>query len=651
MSEPSFGFLAGSHAINSFRKSGYKNVAYALGELVDNSIQEDAFAVDILIAEEQVPSASKKLVWRVQEIGVLDNGKGMDDDRLRRSLRLGDGDAQQGNSRGKDSNQMGKFGVGLPQASISQCKKVDIWSWTDGGHRTAKWISIDLDDKVWIEEELLEIPKPVPKSIPKKWLNGSSIWENSGTLIVWSKLDRCAWRTSTAIKNNSEFLIGRMYRRHISSGDVVIRLAAFENSKPYRMRSTDRNRDGTIDPDEYHEWIFKPNDPLYLDSNADSGDPPRNPQFDQAGEPQIMSFTFPDEETGEMMTSDIRLTFSKACVEVRKGHGFDPDVHPQAIGGSQPHGLHARKNMGLSIVREGRELELDDGWCTTERNAAYERWWGAQIDFDRGMDHIFEVTNNKQHAHNLSEVAKKNWSYWKEADDETTQDIKVRLREDDFPMYVCMIVAEEIRENLGIIRRQIFAENPTKRAKTKKRRHDAEAQATAAINKRKEQGLEGASDSAAAMSDDETRKALEKALELAGLSEDQIEDMDLGGTVINRYKVLYAQRSMDSDAFFSVEKQVGKLIIYLNTNHKAYRYLIGAIDDIENDEELDEDQLRSKAHEAAKAVKMLLSAWARHEDEAKGDELNAIMRFRRDWGRMSEDFLMNPGEVETDWTS
>ena len=109
MSTLGHGFLAGSLAIDSLRKSGYKNVAYALGELVDNSIQEDASAVDILIGEKQVPNAAGQMVWRIDQIAVLDNGNGMDHERLWRALRIGDGDAQRGIKRGKSGNQMGKW--------------------------------------------------------------------------------------------------------------------------------------------------------------------------------------------------------------------------------------------------------------------------------------------------------------------------------------------------------------------------------------------------------------------------------------------------------------------------------------------------------------------------------------------------------------
>ena len=62
----------------SSRDAGYKNAAYALGELVDNSIQADAVDVDILMFEKNVRSIKGRRSWLVDEIGVLDNGNGMD---------------------------------------------------------------------------------------------------------------------------------------------------------------------------------------------------------------------------------------------------------------------------------------------------------------------------------------------------------------------------------------------------------------------------------------------------------------------------------------------------------------------------------------------------------------------------------------------
>ena len=89
--------------VNSVRSSGYRDAAMAIGELIDNSIQAGASEVEVLVKEAFVKSGSRN-TWQVQEIAILDNGKGMDATLLQRALRFGDGDHHH------DAGGMGKFG-------------------------------------------------------------------------------------------------------------------------------------------------------------------------------------------------------------------------------------------------------------------------------------------------------------------------------------------------------------------------------------------------------------------------------------------------------------------------------------------------------------------------------------------------------------
>ena len=77
-------------AIKAMMDSGYKNAAYALAELMDNSIEAGAKSVELLCLERYV-SLNQKTVKRIDQIGILDNGNGMDLDTLRIALRFGDG--------------------------------------------------------------------------------------------------------------------------------------------------------------------------------------------------------------------------------------------------------------------------------------------------------------------------------------------------------------------------------------------------------------------------------------------------------------------------------------------------------------------------------------------------------------------------------
>src|SRR5689334_10152361 len=87
------------------RDSGYRNLATALAELLDNSIQAGAKCVRIFVDAGTLPCS---------QIAVLDDGCGMDEVALRTALQFG------GTSRFNDRTGQGRFGMGLPNSSLSQ---------------------------------------------------------------------------------------------------------------------------------------------------------------------------------------------------------------------------------------------------------------------------------------------------------------------------------------------------------------------------------------------------------------------------------------------------------------------------------------------------------------------------------------------------
>ena len=59
--------------------------------------------------------------------------------------------------------------MGLPNASISQCRRLDVWSW-QSGFQNPLYTYLDLDK---IERgELQEVPEPIVKPIPSFWRQG-----------------------------------------------------------------------------------------------------------------------------------------------------------------------------------------------------------------------------------------------------------------------------------------------------------------------------------------------------------------------------------------------------------------------------------------------------------------------------------------------
>ena len=62
-------------AVKAMRDSGYKNTAYALAELIDNSVQAEATDIEVFCLEER-QLVNERERRRIRQVAVLDNGKG-----------------------------------------------------------------------------------------------------------------------------------------------------------------------------------------------------------------------------------------------------------------------------------------------------------------------------------------------------------------------------------------------------------------------------------------------------------------------------------------------------------------------------------------------------------------------------------------------
>lgn len=90
------------------------------------------------------------------EIGFLDNGEGMSIDVLGSCLGIGASTRQA-------RKGMGRFGVGLPQASLYACPEIEVYSWQDGIENAYK---VYLDIKKIKDGIQTEIEDPVRENIP-----------------------------------------------------------------------------------------------------------------------------------------------------------------------------------------------------------------------------------------------------------------------------------------------------------------------------------------------------------------------------------------------------------------------------------------------------------------------------------------------------
>ena len=316
----------GSFTIRAIRDSRYHNTAYAIAELIDNSIEADAERVELLCME-QAKVVQSRTRREVSEVAVLDNGTGMDARTLLDALKFGGG-TRHGSMRG-----IGKYGMGLPTSSMSQCKKVDVWTWQDG--LDSVWHST-LDAKA-IESGDHDVPIPDRDTpISERWKTAGSdeIYRHrSGTLVVWSDLDKIQWKTGRTIIDNTSREVGRIHRHFIDADITRIRTASFSANRPGEPE---------------HEATVVANDPIYLMSLTSVPEEPwdSTPMFEQWGDIRY----YPVTVDGREETVGVKYS-------IVKPEALRTDL-PTQNPGVTPRGRHARHNIGVSVVREDREIVL-----------------------------------------------------------------------------------------------------------------------------------------------------------------------------------------------------------------------------------------------------------------------------------------------------
>ena len=154
--------------VGSLRDMGY-DFAQAVADLIDNSIEAQAHTVWINAEFEAEDS------W----ISVADDGQGMTPDMLREALRYGA-------EREYDVEDLGKFGLGLKVASLSQCQRLTVASRVGTGRARITAYTWDFDH---IEKtnrwEILPVSiESLPKAIQGR------LQETRGTIVFWQRLDR-----------------------------------------------------------------------------------------------------------------------------------------------------------------------------------------------------------------------------------------------------------------------------------------------------------------------------------------------------------------------------------------------------------------------------------------------------------------------------
>ena len=188
----------------------------AIADILDNAIAAGATYIHI-------SSLPQK-----RYVAIRDDGHGMSHDELIQAMRFGARSPLEVRAAG----DLGRFGLGMKTASLSQCKRVTVVSKRSGEEITAaRW---DLDTLEKTQEWTLELP-PIDDDIPElQYLREQS----SGTIVIWENFDRFGADSLTSIDdalrkhvNTSKEHIALTFHRYIQGTGGARKVRFFLNQK------------------------------------------------------------------------------------------------------------------------------------------------------------------------------------------------------------------------------------------------------------------------------------------------------------------------------------------------------------------------------------------------------------------------------------
>lgn len=155
--------------MTSMRSMGYSFEA-AVADVIDNSISVKASLVEI-----KFPLAPDDVY-----IAICDDGKGMSAPELHDAMKYGS--ALKRDCRNEDD--LGRFGLGLKSASLSQCRRLTVASKKDGVVSACIWdLDIVEEKRDWI---MVECDEEEIQSI--RFIDFLES-RDSGTVVVWENFD------------------------------------------------------------------------------------------------------------------------------------------------------------------------------------------------------------------------------------------------------------------------------------------------------------------------------------------------------------------------------------------------------------------------------------------------------------------------------
>ncbi len=565
--------------LTALRQAGYRSTATAVAELVDNSIEAGASIIDI-VAISRKTFVNARTSNQVERIAVIDNGCGMPPHILSKCLSLGWG------TRLETRGGLGRFGFGLKGSSISQARRVEVYSWVNKGEIYRAYVDLD-EIKNSKLTELVEIEKSeLPLDIRNCF--GEQLGE-TGTVVLWDDLDQMDLRRAETMVQRINAELCRIYRHFLDDCDI------YGDKREVNIHLLQ------ADSGEVTKTIqLLANDPLYLLT------PNNLPGYENEATNELFCEPFSIDikyrDAMGVKTSKVDFIFSVSLPSL------------QNLGGNSAQGKHYGKNTGISFVRAGREIDFG-AFGFLDASEPRHRWWGIEVRFEPVLDELFGVTNNKQEVRAI-----------KKLDKEHLNDLVEEADEEDYRgtllLEINKVLAEHISEMMKIITGR----------RSKQRQDRARVGLADKINKDVESDQSPTESQERAAQLTEEQKLTERVDLLLTddltLSKDEAED--IAKETIN-YKVDIQTGDWPGELFLDRRPIANASVGIVNRRSQFYEQFWHYL----------EQQDDKKGFEA---LEVLMMALVRSEDELVREyDRQVFERFRSRWGTWVEKLIQHAG--------
>ena len=333
----------------TMRSVRYKDEGHAAGDIIDNAIEAGATQVHVAFRTEGTA---------IKEIAFIDDGSGIDPAFLPHATKWG------GSSNEGRRNTFGRFGFGLPSASVNRGTRFSVYSRIDSGTPFTA-VTIDLKNLA-VEGQVVSLPEPAEEDLPE-WVaeyvestDAEAAAFEGGvdavrTVVVWSDLDRLAWKNRQQSTARFREHLGITYAGWLDVCRLVVDHQAVE----------------AVDV------LFIAPGYRYYDI----------PGFPKADPQQSIRFEAQD---GDGAKHEVTVRFSYLGVDAH-----DATVPTGGKGAPKKIRQSIRKAYnGVFVTRNGCFIEVaqpsEISW------SVYARQVGIALDFPPELDELFGVTPDKQ---------------------------------------------------------------------------------------------------------------------------------------------------------------------------------------------------------------------------------------------------------------